>query len=63
MTEKHEHYNIGLRYKLVLERAASTKGVIGWKIEVNSDSKKEAIDDICELRDALNKLEPLSEEK
>lgn len=37
MTEIVEHYQIGQKYKIVIERAASTKGIDGFKVEVNGD--------------------------
>lgn len=37
MTEKVEHYQIGTKYRIVFEQAASTKGVLGFKVESNGD--------------------------
>lgn len=39
MTETQEvkHYQMNGTYRIVFEQAASTKGVIGFKVEVNSD--------------------------
>ncbi len=35
MTEKVENYQIGTKYKVRIERAASTKGVLGYVIEAS----------------------------
>ncbi len=32
-----KHYQINGRYRMVIERAASTKGVDGFKVEANGD--------------------------
>ena len=37
MTDEVKHYQINGRYRMVIERAASTKGVDGFKIEANGD--------------------------
>lgn len=41
-----KHYQVNGKYRVVFEQAASTKGVLGFKVEVNSDDmvKAEAID-------------------
>jgi len=37
-----KHYQVNGKYRIVFEQAASTKGVLGFKVEVNSDSIEEA---------------------
>ena len=37
MTETVTHINQGQKYRIVIERAASTKGVDGFKVEANGD--------------------------
>ena len=37
MSEKVEHITINGKYRIVIERAASTKGVDGFKVEANGD--------------------------
>ena len=32
-----KHYQINGRYRIVIERAASTKGIDGFKVEANGD--------------------------
>jgi hypothetical protein len=38
MAEEVRHYQVNGRYKVVFEQAASTKGVIGIKVESNGDN-------------------------
>ena len=35
--EETKIYQIGQKYRIVFEQAASTKGVIGFKVEANGD--------------------------
>jgi len=37
MAEQVEHRTINGKYRIVIERAASTKGIDGFKVEANSD--------------------------
>ena len=37
MSEEVKHIQVNQRYRMVIERAASTKGVDGFKIEANGD--------------------------
>ena len=37
MAEEIRHYQVNQRYRVVIERAASTKGVDGFKVEANGD--------------------------
>jgi hypothetical protein len=55
------HQNVGQRYRLVIERAASTKGVLGYKIEVNSDSANDALSDIRNLKVLVEEMTPIKE--
>ena len=57
-TEEVRHYQIGTKYRVVIEQAASTKGILGWKVEVNSDSKSEVIGDAHWLMAEVQKLTP-----
>ena len=49
MTETIEHRNIGQKYRIVIERAASTKGVDGFKVEANGDDIQQVEVDIDRL--------------
>ena len=37
MVEQIIHQTINGKYRVVIERAASTKGVLGYKVEANGD--------------------------
>ncbi len=37
MSEEVKHIQVNQRYRIVIERAASTKGVDGFKVEANGD--------------------------
>jgi len=41
--EETKIYHIDGKYRVVFEQAASTKGVIGFKVEANSDNLQEAL--------------------
>lgn len=47
------------RYRVKLERAASTKGVIGYVIEVNGDDIPQVLSDIDFMRSEVEKNNPL----
>jgi len=49
MTEQVIHINQGQKYRMVIERAASTKGVDGFKVEANGDDMAEVEADIEKL--------------
>jgi len=49
MPETVEHRNIGQKYRIVIERAASTKGIDGFKVEANGD-------DITEIENEIDTL-------
>ena len=38
------------KYRMVIERAASTKGVLGYKVEANSDNIDHVAEDITILK-------------
>ncbi len=46
MAEIVTHINQGQKYRVVIERAASTKGVLGYKVEANGDDIKIILEDI-----------------
>jgi len=37
MTEEVKNYQVDRKYRVIFEQAASTKGVLGFKVEVNGD--------------------------
>lgn len=41
MSEEIKHCNVEQRYRIVIERAASTKGTLGYKIEANGDDLRQ----------------------
>jgi len=51
MPDRVEHITINGKHRIVLERAASsTKNILGWKIETNSDDRDVALVDIEYLK-------------
>ena len=53
MPETVNHIQVGTKYRIVIERAASTKGVDGFKVEANGDDIQQVELDIDRLyRDA-----------
>lgn len=38
-TQQVTHITLNSKYRVVFEQAASTKGVLGWKVEANGDDK------------------------
>ena len=40
MAEEVRNYQIDRKYRITFEQAASTKGVIGFKVEVNGDDRE-----------------------
>ena len=47
--EETKIYHIDSKYRIQFEQAASTKGVIGFKIEANSDSLEDVKKDAMAL--------------
>ncbi len=50
MTEEVKHYQVNGKYRIVIERAASTKGTLGYKVEANGDDYDSVIGDIAILK-------------
>ena len=63
MTEEIKHYQVNQQYRVVFERAASTKGVIGIKVEANADTPAKALDDALYLFNTAKSLIPNEEVK
>jgi hypothetical protein len=53
-TQVVTHQTINGKYRMVIERAASTKGVLGYKVETNGDNLDEVI---CDIKTAMNEVE------
>ncbi len=49
MPETVNHINVGQKYRFCIERAASTKGVDGFKVEANGDDMVQLEADIKTL--------------
>ncbi len=47
--QKVTHQTVNGKYRIQIERAASTKGIDGFKVEVNADGLEEAFIDINAL--------------
>lgn len=47
------HQTINGKYRVVIERAASTKGTLGYKVEANGDEYPEVLRDIHSLQIAV----------
>ena len=63
MAETVTHQTINGKYRLVIERAASTKGVLGYKVEVNGDELADCVVDIRRAKDEVERLTPITEVK
>ena len=50
------HIQVGTKYRIVIERAASTKGVDGFKVEANGDDMLEVETDITRLYDSAQAI-------
>jgi hypothetical protein len=48
-----KHITVNGKYRIVLERAASTKGVIGYKIEANGDAYSDVLADIYRIQESV----------
>jgi len=53
MAEQVTHITLNARYRVVIERAASTKGTLGYKIEANGDDYNVAMTEIDEMKKAV----------
>jgi hypothetical protein len=47
--EEVKHYQVNGKYRIVIERAASTKGVDGFKVEANGDDLDQVTKDADKL--------------
>ena len=54
--EEVKHYTVNGKYRIVVERAASTKGVLGYKVEANADDMLDALKDIEYLKNAAERI-------
>lgn len=50
-TQETKVYQVNGRYRVVFEQAASTKGVIGFKVEANGDDAKQVTTEAKNLLD------------
>mgnify|MGYP001618261885 CR=1 FL=1 len=60
---KVTHVSPGTRYRIVIERAASTKGVLGFKVESNGDDINQVIQDVGMLKERVEVLTEAPEVK
>jgi len=56
-TQVVTHQTINGKYRMVIERAASTKGVLGYKVETNGDNLDEVV---CDIKTAMNEVERIA---
>lgn len=49
MAEEVKNYQVDRKYRITFEQAASTKGILGFKIEAHSDSIEEVTKDADSL--------------
>jgi hypothetical protein len=54
-----KHYQINGKYRIKLERAASTKGVIGYTVEVNGDMIEDVIMDARSIQLTIEGYNPM----
>jgi hypothetical protein len=52
------HLNLEQRYRVCFEQAASTKGVIGWKIEANGDGAEDTMAKAIQLMQQAKAVAP-----
>ena len=55
-TSEVQHYQVNGKYRIVIERAASTKGVDGFKVEANGDDMLVVETDVALLYDKAKNL-------
>jgi hypothetical protein len=55
-----EHYQINSRYRIKIERAASTKGVLGYTIEANGDTMGDVLLNIEYMKNNIEGLTPIA---
>lgn len=58
-TQEVRHYQVNQRYRIKFERAASTKGVIGYTVEANGDDILTVQKDVEEMRQFAEALCPM----
>ena len=58
--EETKIYQVNGKYRIVIERAASTKGVLGYKVEANGDSLLDVVGDIDQLKTDAEKIAGLT---
>jgi len=66
MAEEVRHITENGKYRIVFEQAASTKGTIGFKVEVNGDIKEDVEAEATELLSyakAHAPMQPIEEKK
>lgn len=54
--ERTEHITLNSKYRIVIERAASTKGVLGYKVEANGDDIDLVKIDIATLKERAEQV-------
>jgi len=58
-TQEVRHYQVEQKYRVVVERAASTKGVLGYKIEANGDNLAMVLADIITIKNEVETIAPV----
>ncbi len=53
------HQTINGKYRVVIERAATAKGILGYKIEANNDDITAALADAQELKNKVEAMTPM----
>ena len=48
-TQEIRHINVGSKYRVQFEQAASAKGTLGFKVEVNGDDMDACFEDAVKL--------------
>jgi hypothetical protein len=54
-----KHYQVNGKYRIKIERAASTKGVLGYTVEANGDNIDDVWNDVFTLKSNVEKITPL----
>jgi hypothetical protein len=58
--QKVTHISLNSRYRVKIERAASTKGVLGYTVEANGDSLEEVVSEVESLKLSVEAMTPMS---
>jgi hypothetical protein len=53
-----KNFYMGTKFRVKIERAASTKGVLGYTIETTDDDLMKALDDIEKMKIKVEALTP-----